>query len=363
MTANPSVLPVANSRAEFITLVESDLREVARFIAVESSRASNTVESHFRWFWLQNPARQPQQPMGFGLLSSGQLVGCILCSPQMFRFRNKQILLMGSSSFYVDEAYRGSGGRIFLSYCRLGNKWPLFGTSANAEAAALWKAAGAKPIPFSEGELFGVIRWPPVAEEVAHRWRPNKFLSRLAGNSMANALSLLRPLRLERDKYGTLEPLSSAEQVIDLEIKDFSTRFTAERDSAYLHWRYFSGNDPTTTVFAFRSRLVDKPVMVAVNQRSRGYRAQINTLNVLDVYPEVSPDALVGIVAALIARYEKKVDAIVLRSQDAERQRIFRRSGLHARLFDAPNAWYLDKSNLLPSHDWYPVPADGDGLI
>ena len=97
-------------------------------------------------------------------------------------FRNssvpaEKILLMGSSSFYVDHRHRGQGGRIFLKYSRLANQWPIFGTSANAEAAALWKAAGAKPIPYSDGELLGVLRWPPLIEELVHRKYSNRLLT------------------------------------------------------------------------------------------------------------------------------------------------------------------------------------------
>ena len=109
------------------------------------------------------------------------------------RARNESCL-MGSSSFYVDDRHRGQGGRIFLKYSRMANQWPLFGTSANAEAAALWKAAGAKPIPYSDRELFGVLHWPPVAEEVVHRKYSNRFLTRLAGSSISHLVRLIAAL-------------------------------------------------------------------------------------------------------------------------------------------------------------------------
>ena len=351
------------SRAELDPIAENDVPEVARFVAVQSGKTTETTESNLRWFLLENPARQPQQPLGFALRSAGLLVGCILCSPQAFLFESKKIVLMGSSSFYVDDLHRGHGGRIFLQYCRLGMQWPLFGTSANEQAAALWKAAGAKPIPGSDGELFGVLRWPPVAEEFAHRKNPNRLLSYLARTSISGLIGVVRPLKLECDDPDFLQLLTCAEQANDLSIHDSSARLTAMRDLPYIRWRYFSGRDATVAVFAFRSRSPDRAILVTVNQRTRGYRAQINTLNVLDVYPEISPDDWLRIVGALIARYGKSVDAIVLRNQDAERQKLFRARGFQQRTFDAPNGWYLDKARLLPTHDWYPVPADGDGLI
>jgi hypothetical protein len=311
----------------------------------------------------ENPAREPQDPLGFGLRSADQLVGCILCKPQNFRFQNEKILFIGSSSFYVDEGHRGYGGRIFLQYCRLGSPQPLFGTSANAEAAALWKAAGASPIPYSDSELFGVLRWPPVVEEFAHRRCSNRVLTRLAGGPVSSLAGLVRPLKIDCGASEALHPLVSAEQVNDLPIHHSSTKLTAMRDLSYIRWRYFSGRDATTAAFAFRSRQPDREILVTVNQRTRGYRGQINTLNVLDVYPEVPPKEWLRIVGALIARYREIVDAVVLRSQNPDQQKVFCARGFQRRTFEAPNGWFLDKARLLPTDAWYPVPADGDGLI
>jgi len=361
-TPAPVSLP-QQSRADLVTLAETNLTEIAIFIAGQSGRAHASVESHLRWFLLENPARRPQDPLGFGLRSAGRLVGCILLSPQFFHVEANKILLMGSSSFYVDEPHRGYGGRIFLQYCRLGKDRPLFGTSANAEAAALWKAAGANPIPYAEGELFGVLHWPPLAEEFVHRRFSNRLLARAAGSFISNLAALLRPLKIDGENSGALRPLTSAEQVNELPIHNPSAKLTAFRDLPYIRWRYFSGRDSTVAAFAFRSRQPDREILVTVNQRTRGYRGQINTLNVLDVYPEVSADEWLRIVAALIARYGSIVDAVVLRDLNPEQQKTFCKKGFQRRAFAAPNAWFLDKNKLLPTQDWYPVPADGDGLI
>jgi hypothetical protein len=362
--STPRAVPQRRApRAELGNIAETDVAEVASFIAAQSGRTKETVEAHLRWFLLKNPARRPQEPLGFGLRADDQLVGCILCSPQILRFENEEILLMGSSSFYVDDRHRGCGGRIFLQYCRLGSRQPLFGTSANAEAAALWKAAGASPIPYSDGELFGVLHWPPVAEEFAHRRQSGSLLTRLAASRVSSLTRLFRPLKIDISASEALRPLTSAQQVNDLPIHHSSARLTATRDLPYIRWRYFSGRDTTAAVFAFRSRQPDQEVLVTVNQRTRGYRGQINTLNVLDVYPEVPPDEWLRIVGALIARYRKIVDAVVLRSQDADRQKVFCERGFQRRAFDAPTGWLLDRLGFLPTHDWYSVPADGDGLI
>ncbi len=363
MSMNTPAPEQQSQRAELIALLEKDLGEIAQFIATQSRRPRERVEAHLQWFLLENPARGKNDPLGFGLIVADQLAGCILCAPQFFQFGQERILLMGSSSFYVDNDHRGQGGRIFLKYSRLASQWPLFGRSANAEAAALWKAAGAKPISYSDRELFGVLRWPPVAEEVVHRKYSSRFLTRVAGSPVSHLARLLRPLKIETENCGTLRQLTSAEQVNDLPIHGCATKLTAMRELAYIHWRYFSGRDHTISAFAFRSRRPDQEVLVTVNQRTRGFRDQINTLNVLDVYPEVPAEEWLRILGALLARYQKTVDAVVLRNQSQDLQDLFCERGFQLRTFNAPTGWYLDKAHLVPTSDWYPVPADGDGLI
>jgi hypothetical protein len=363
MTTSRALSQERVPNAELVAILETDVAEVAGFIAAQSGRSKETIDAHLRWFLLENPARRPQDPMGFGLRSGVQLVGCILCSPQAFRVENQRIVLMGSSSFYVDARHRGHGGRIFLQYSRLANQRPLFGTSANAEAAALWKAAGASPIPGSEAELFGVLRWPPVAEEVVHRRGASRLLSRVVGSPVSQLAALARRLKVDCNASEALRTLTSAEQITGLPLNDSSAKLTAMRDLPYIRWRYFSGRDASVAVFAFRSRAPDREILVTVNQRTRGYRNQINTLNILDVYPEVPPEEWLRIVGALIVRYKKNVDAVVLRNQDQERQKVFCEKGFQRRIFDAPTGWFLDKAGLMPTREWYSVPADGDGLI
>ncbi len=354
--------------AKLVTISESEIVELAQFIASQSGSKPAGVESDLRWFLLENPARDRQMPLGCGLRShQGELVGCILCAPQTFRFQQQTLLIVGSSCFYVDKRYRGSGGLIFLRFSALGRKWPLFGNSANADAAKLWKARGAVPIPYSDHELFGVLRWSGVIEEGLSRRSAPKTLARMIGGPAALCLRAFRCLKLEARRPEDLVPLASAEQVMQLPIHgpapELTEKLTANRDLPYIRWRYFSGRDATVAVFAFRNKQVESGVLVTVNQRPRGYRGQVRTLNVLDIYPPVTPEVCASIAAALVERYRSAIDAIVLRGLDEERQDLFRRVGFMRRQLDAPNGWFLDKSGFLPTRNWYLVPADGDWLI
>jgi hypothetical protein len=350
------------AHAQLLPLQEPDLAELANFIATQSGRDRAPVESHLRWFLLENPARRPGDSLAFALRSGDQLVGCILLSPQQFCLEGKDILLMGSSSFYVDERHRGQGGRIFLQYCRLSRQYPLFGTSANAEAAALWKAVGGSAIPHSDCELFGVLHWPAVAEEFAHRRYRSATISRLAASPVAKMAGFLRSLQLDCPA-DALVPLTTPEQVEHLSIHKPSAKLTSLRNPAYIRWRYFSGHDATTAVFAFRCRQIDQDVLVTVNRRNRGYRGQIKALHLLDVYPEVPEEEWLRIAGALIARYEGEVDVLVLRNLNPELQRVFSGKGFQRRSFEAPIGWFFDKFRHLTPCASYVVPADGDGLI
>ncbi len=366
MSSNPKSQRVPSPPAKLVTIVDSEIGELSRFIAAQSGREAGDVESHLRWFLLENPAREPDIPLGCGLRSTdGELVGCILCAPQRFRYQKQALTVMGSSSFYVDERYRGSGGLLFLKFSEFGRRWLLFGNSANADAAALWKARGAKPIPFSDHELFGVLHWEPVIEETLHRKGVGSLslsLSRLAARAGSVVAGITRRLKVD-DEPGNLTPLSSADEVVALTIHEPPTEFTAARDRDYIRWRYFSNRDTTVAVFAFRTPRFAGTTLVTVNQRPRGYRQQIKTLNLLDVYPAVTPEITAAIVDALVRQYRGAVDAIVLRGLDQQHQAAFLAKGFVRRQFEAPNGWLLDKSKILPTGSLYLVPADGDWLI
>jgi hypothetical protein len=373
MSSNPKSQRVPSPPAKLVTISDSDseIGELSRFIAAQSGREARDVESHLHWFLLENPAREPDIPLGCGLRSTdGELVGCILCVPQRFRHQQQVLTVMGSSSFYVDERYRGSGGLLFLKFSEFGRRWPLFGNSANVDAAGLWKARGAKPIPFSDHELFGVLRWGPVIEETLHR-KGAGFLSRLAARAGSGVAGITKRLKVD-DEPGNLTPLHSADEVIALPLNEPPTELTAARDRDYIRWRYFSNRDKTVAVFAFRTPRLAGATLVTVNQRPRGYRQHIKTLNLLDVYPAVNPEIGAAIVDALVLHYRAHhrdtVDAIVLRGLDQQHQAVFLAKGFVRRQFEAPNGWLLDKTlldktKIQPTQNLYLVPADGDWLI
>ncbi len=351
------------SKVSLVDLAEHDLPELADFVAARSGRAASEALSRLTWLLLENPSRSEFGLLGCGVRSSqGALVGCILYLPQMFVFEEKPLLMLGSTCFYVDESHRGSGGALFLKFARAANQCPLFGNSANAIAAQLWKARGATPIPDSDHELLGVIRWPPVVEELAVRRGAGKSLAHAAGAATA-WLRHVRKLSLPIDQECELVRLCSVEEATERLRTKLSNYLTARRDESYIRWRYFSGQDPSIAVFVFRNPRTQNEVFVAVNERLRGYRKQIRSLNVLDVFPKPQAESMSAVVAALHKKYRDVTDMIVLRNLDAPCRNRMLEAGFHRREFESPNGWLLDRRGLLPAHDCYFVPADGDWLI
>ena len=348
-----------------VDVAETDLPELASFVAAQSGREPKATLAHLTWLLLENPARHAgaRVPLGCGLRSaSGALVGCILYLPQVFVFNQNPLLVLGSSCFYVDESHRGSGGALFLKFARAANQWPLFGNSANAISAQLWKARGATPISNSDHELLGVTRWPSVAEEF--------FVGRGVGKSVARTfaaatawLRYFRKLRFPLDHHCEMVRLSSIEEVMELPLTEPSDSLTAQRDESYIRWRYFSQRDPSIALFGLRHQRCPKPVFVAVNERPRGHRGQIRSLNLLDAFPKPEPDALAAIMAVLHAKYRERIDMIVLRNLDSPCQKAMLQADFHRRDFESPNGWILDRRGLLPTQNFYFVPADGDWII
>jgi len=351
------------ARVEIVAIAESGLPELSRFVAEQTAASLDSVEARLRWFLLQNPAREDRTPLGWELRRpDGGLAGCLLCGPQLFRFRQSTLLLMGSSTFYVDAAHRGAGGMLFLQYSRLNAKWPLFGDSTNVESAGLWKARGASPIPNADHELLGVLEWKPLLEEILIRRGMNPGVSRGTSWLSSPFASVYKRLLFSHSESADLILLESAEQVLDLPIHGPPEFLTGARDGAYVHWRYFI-RDKMAEVLAFRSAKSSDPILVTVNQRPRGYRGHIRPLNVLDVYPPPKPDVYRLIAGALAERYRGLADVIVFRGQNPACQTALCQIGFMRRPFDVPCAWTLDKSHLLPSADWYLVPADGDWIL
>jgi hypothetical protein len=159
-------------------------------------------------------------------------------------------------------------------------------------------------------------------------------------------------------------PLGSPEDAVSICPEHNTDKITSCRDAPFLKWRYFSDVDTSTRLFAFRTRNDGKKqFMVAVCLQNRGYKQQIRSLQVLDIWGEPDPQTCLAIADCLWREYREQIDMLVFRCLDPRQQRALTANGFKVRSFASPIAWCLDRSGLLPAKDWYFVPADGDMFL
>jgi len=346
-------------------ITPSDLEAVARFISSESGSdvPLDRAVQRLSWILLENPARESGHPLGWCLRApSGAIVGCMCCAPQKFCLGQRTFTLMMANSFYVSDQHRGGGISIFLKYLQLGRSYPLFVSSANATVAEMWQKLDGYPLGDSDHEVLGILRWQPVLAESIHRRTANDFLAGITATVASPFVHAVRRLRTGAAK-NELVPIGSPEEAASLCTDRPHDRITNERGAAFLKWRYFSRVDPTTRLFAFRAADTAKQHLVGVNRQNRGYKQQIRALHVLDIWGEASPAACCAIAAGLAREYDQQIDLIVFRCLNPAQQRALTACGFIARPFAAPIAWCIDKFGLLPTKDWYFVPADGDMFL
>ena len=351
-------------------ITPSDLEEVARFISrVSGSDAPlpRAVE-RLSWILLENPAREPGDPLGWLLRApSGEVVGCMCCAPQRFCFGQTTFTLMMANSFYVDDQYRGGGASILLKYLQLGRRYPLFVSSANATVAEMWQKLGGYPLGSSDQEVLGIVHWPPLLAESLYRKtasdRMARFTATLA-SPFASPWFRARRRLLQGNAEGELVQLGSPEEAAGVCAEHSSDKITSCRDAPFLKWRYFSRVAPMTCLFAFRPSTGEKKkFMVGVRLQNRGYKQQIRALQVLDIWGEADPKTYLAIAACLVREYRDQIDTLVFRCLNPTQQQALTANGFKVRLFAAPIAWCIDKHGLLPSKAWYFVPADGDMFL
>ncbi len=343
-------------------IAPTDLEEVARFISRSSGSGvpiAHAVE-RLSWILLENPARESGLPLGWCLRTPwGEIVACMCCATQKFCLGLNTFTLMMAHSFYVDDKHRGTGTSIFLKYLQLGRRYPLFVSSANATVAQMWQKLGGYPLGYSDHEVLGVLRWQPVLAESIYRKMNRDSLARATATLASPLLQTLRRLPKASPECEFVV-LASPEQAASLCAGFPCDQLTSRRDTSFLRWRYFSRVDPTTRLFAFRPRDGEKQYLVGIKIQNRGYKQQIRALHVLDVWGEVSPEGCCAISACLAREYDGQIDMLVFRCLNQAQERALTARGFIARPFAAPVAWCIDKYRLLPTKDWYFVPADGD---
>ncbi len=311
-----------------------------------------------RWYFFENPEVREDLPKGFVARNEeGEVVGAKLCAPQRFRCGDQEFVLLLGGGYYVDQAYRGVGLRLMRAFLTTEDRVSQFASTMNEVSGALYERYGGYPIPHTEHEMIGVLRWGPFVEEVLQRRLGKGALVRFAA-----LLAGLLPSRVSRRASGRLVPVASAADLEAIEIEvppEHRDEITAVRDTAFLRWRYFEGPDRTRRVFVYESPAGER-VLVTVRLDVRGHRDQMRTLTVLDYWGRAPQAAIADVARLLAAQFRGKADVLVFRGQPPARQEALRRAGLMRRALPRAIGVCIDRAGRLPTRDWYLVPADGD---
>lgn len=358
------------TRVEIHELEESDLADIRRFqlrqtadpahaLAPDAEPEATAADlAMMRWYLFENPEATDALPKGYVARDeSGRVVGVKQCSPQRFGCGGQEFVLLCGGGYYVDQAHRGVGLRLMRAYLESEDRVSHFASTMNEVSGALYERYGGYPIPHTEHEMIGVLRWPPFLEEVLQRRLGRSVLSRVASLSAA-----WLPARLGRTGQGRLDEVRDPDALDALGIlpsPEHANEISAVRSARFLRWRYFEGPDPTRRVFVYESPAGDR-VLVTGRLDARGHRQQMRTFSVLDYWGAAPASAIADVARLLAARFRGQIDMLIVRGQPPGRQNELAKAGFMRRPLARAIGVCIDRAQRLPTRDWYLVPADGD---
>ena len=338
-----------------------DLPDLAAFYTEQGAGPRGldpeTARRHLHWYLFEVPAASDELPKGWVARDgAGRVVGAKRCTPQRFQCAGTTWTLAHGGGYYVDASHRGLGLLLMRRFLGLGDRYALFAATMNDVSGALYERYGGYPIPRTDAELIGPIRWTPLLEEALVR---RGVPATLAG--AAAWLGALRPSPLRGGDRGTLSPVTSADALpesVSRAPAEHAQQLTALRDRAFLRWRYFEGPDATRSLYRYEGP--SGACWVGVNLRRRGHRSQVRALMVLDVWGDLPAAATPDLARALADRHRDEADVLVFRGMPEPRERALCERGFVRRALSRAVGVCIDRSALLPTRDWYLVPADGD---
>jgi hypothetical protein len=351
-------------RAEVRQIEPTDIPEVATFL--ERQRRPGDApptgpldpQQRLRWLLLENPARADDIPLGWYIRDGdGRVTGAMLCVPLHIAAAGFDGRALMSCKFFVDEPHRGLGIGLFMRYLKLGQRFPLLATSANAASGALFAQFGGYAIPGTDHTMLGVRRPAPLAEEWLQRRTHRPALARFLAFPARFAPSRMK-IRPRDDAGAEPIPIAQPDDLSSLQLPPPAAALAVVRDQPWLRWRYFSADHAAHDLFRFRCNGEDR--LLVTNLLASGYRAQIRVLNVLDLWPPLDPTSARALPALLHQRYGDRFDALSLRGQPQNVEQVLRTAGFISHDFPAPLGCYLDRAALLPARNWYLMPGDSE---
>jgi len=323
-----------------IDVAAPDLHELAAFFSSQTGEPAESIRPRLEW-QTRNPSRSSGIPHVIcARLASGAIAGAMLCIPhRLVRNAVQQTALM-SSGFYVDQSIRGAGLQIFLTYRALGARHALYATTANAQSERLWRSAGGRPLARTDYEWLHPIAWPAVIEEMLVR-RGGTIIAPLA-----RVAALAGHLRRE-GFAGAGGELTRVGRPEDAAVDPVSGDLQPVRDAAFIRWRFFDVPQADAVVYRYRDSAAGADGFVAVTGSRRGYRQQLRTIALADMWGAMPAAAFQGVLAALGRRHRGAADLMTLRCIPDACEPEAAQCGYRRRGFEYPIGWYIDPRGAL----------------
>jgi hypothetical protein len=338
-----------------VALQPADCAEIAGFFAAQTGDSPSNVLERLEWL-TRNPGMRDDVPFGWGVRTgSGDLAGAMLCIPYRFVVRGRIEWFLMSSGFYVDAAARGAGIQIFLRYRSLADRFVLYTTTANEQAAALWQATGATPIPKTEYELVRPLRWARTVEEAL-----STHVGRTAARIAASAIGPIDVVRLHRRRPTecTLKLVERLEDAVAT-AGALDDAPTLVRDAPFLRWRYVEIPQFSAGVYRVGRPDQSTDAFVALTGAARGSRFQLRCTYVADVWGDVSPSLFRGVLEAVAEQQLATTDLLVIRSLPDEHEAVARHEHFWLRPFSHAIGWHIDRRRVT-GHAWVMTPAGSE---
>jgi hypothetical protein len=332
---------MATASSFTIDTSEPDLTELADFFAAQTGDSSELILERLQW-QMRNPSRRPDVPFAWCVRTAGGTVGgAMLCIPHRLIRGPKQCTALMSSGFYVDASFRGAGMGLFLRYRALSERYVLYATTANAHAARLWQWAGAKALAETDYELLWPTRWSSLVEEM---------LVRRLGVRSAPLVRAVAPLANVRGlaswnvSVGELIPVHSPEDAV---ISSTDEGLQPVRDAAFIRWRFFDAPQAQAQIFRYRDEKLSADGFVALTRVRRGYRKQIRTLFLADMWGRIPPRALPNLLHTIRSRYRRTDDVLSIRCLRQPHLKEALETHCVRREFGCTTGWYIDRTAML----------------
>jgi hypothetical protein len=365
-----------------LTLREATLDDQAAVDAVrvrcglEPERAPGAWE----WLWRVNPDATPQMSPGWVLEHQGRIAGFIGCVPRSYHFRGRRWKCVAARAFVVEREFARDSLRLVAAFFTRGDADLLLNTSANATAAAIFRASGALALP--QPHYDESLVWPVSGAGLAASWLRRRgvgnALAAVAGRAVGPIADAAQRLdaRVPAAPGATVRRYDPGEagETFDRLWQDLCAewpdRLLARRDGAALRWQWGhpAAASRQAVILAMESAGVLNGYAVVIREDSVRYglkRARIVDLIARDD-SAVTLRALIG--AAYQHAREQRVHVLDMVGFPSS----VRAVALDLRPLTAPLAavpfWYRTVNRelgaaLAGATAWYASPCDGDAAL